>query len=428
MTTDKKGLMISATAGGVSGEHATAQPIKFLVGPSTEDQFNTAHLPLVAIACWRTDDSRFAFDSSFPSADLDFVGDACNLPVGSDPPDDIRTELCDLIKRIKEHPGCPLSVFGHADPVGNDDYNKLLSGRRATVIYALLIFNDDPDKAVNLWKRVASEESWGKDHHEMMQSFTGLPPGTSTGDLTRAYMKKLFPPELSLTKEDFLAQGEDSGGKGDYQGCGEFNPILVFSKETQDNFDEAQRRNSEDDQAVLKDRNAQNATNRRVLVLMFRKGTKVEPTKWPCPRATEGVTGCKKRFFSDGEKRRSTHLPDKDRKFVDTNDTFACRFYQRISGNSPCERPIDPTLCHLDLALTFENDGSAIANLPFKVRLDDRVSSGTTDANGRFLIDLIPPDDYLLEIASAKLFVTAFSRQEGTRIISVVGAPNPATS
>jgi hypothetical protein len=428
MANDKKGVMLSATEGGASGEHAAAKPIELLVSPSTEDQFNTAHLPLVAIACWRTDDNRFAFDSSFPAADLDFVGDACNPPAGSDGPSDIRTELCDLVERIKEHPGCPLSVFGHADPVGNDDYNKLLSGRRATVIYALLIFNSDPDKAVKLWMHIASEESWGQDHHKMMQSFTGLPEGSSASDLIRAYMKKLCPPELSHTTKDFLAQGVDSGGKGDYQGCGEFNPILIFSKEKQDAFDEAQRRNGEDDQAVLENRDAQNATNRRVLVLMFRKGSKVEPTKWPCPRATEGVAGCKKRFFSDGERRRSTHLPNIDRQFDDTNDTFACRFYQRVSDNSPCERPIDLTLCHLDLALLFENDDVAIANQPFKVHLDDRVKTGNTDSNGRLLIDMIPPDDYLLEIASAKMFVTAFSRQESTRILSVAGALSPATS
>jgi len=35
---------------------------------------------------------------------------------------------------VKDHPACPLSVFGHADPVGSDDYNKALSGRRAMAV------------------------------------------------------------------------------------------------------------------------------------------------------------------------------------------------------------------------------------------------------------------------------------------------------
>jgi hypothetical protein len=49
------------------------------------------------------------------------------------------------------------------------------------------------------------------------------------------------------------------------------------------------------------------------------------------------VAGCKKRFFSDGEKRRSTRLQDKPRKFEETKDTFACRFYDRMTRDSPCE-------------------------------------------------------------------------------------------
>jgi hypothetical protein len=78
---------------------------------------------------------------------------------------------------------------------------------------------------------------------------------------------------------------------------------------------------------------------------MFRKGSQVLPSKWPCPTFKEGPAGCKKRFFSDGQTRRSTHTPGADRRFDDTHDTFACRFYQRISGASPCEASIsDPLL------------------------------------------------------------------------------------
>jgi hypothetical protein len=76
------------------------------------------------------------------------------------------------------------------------------------------------------------------------------------------------------------------------------------------------------------------------MVLLFQKGSKVAFAKWPCPRASEGVSGCIKRFWSDGTKRRSTRLPDKDRKFEDTKDTFACRFYQRLLTDSPCESPL----------------------------------------------------------------------------------------
>ena len=73
------------------------------------------------------------------------------------------------------------------------------------------------------------------------------------------------------------------------------------------------------------------------MVLIFRKGSRVAPFKWPCPRVTEGVAGCKKRFWSDGEKRRSRRLPDEPREFEEAKDTFACRFYSRLVERSPCE-------------------------------------------------------------------------------------------
>ena len=51
-----------------------------------------------------------------------------------------RVEFQTLSRLIKIHSAsgrnrpANLSVFGHADPTGNDDYNKALSGRRAAAI------------------------------------------------------------------------------------------------------------------------------------------------------------------------------------------------------------------------------------------------------------------------------------------------------
>jgi hypothetical protein len=236
----------------------------------------------------------------------------------------------------------PPSVFGHADPVGSDDYNKALSGRRATVIYALLISNTDSGIAVSLWNRVASEENWGADQRQTMQAATGLPAGTPDSQLFSAYMKELCPPDLVLTPKDFLAQG-GGGGKADYQGCSRFNPLVIFSQQTEDEFEQAAR---EGDQSGIDMGNAANAPNRRVMVLLFRPGSQVDPSKWPCPQATEGVAGCIKRFWSDGQKRRKERLPDRDRKFEETHDTFACRFYERLLSRSPCEHtPIPCPWC-----------------------------------------------------------------------------------
>src|SRR5688572_10264865 len=114
-----------ASEGGVAGTHEAVAPLQLLVGPTTSNEFNTARLRPIPVACFKVDDIRFAFDSSF-------------VAIGSNEKDDIRAELRLLVGLLKDHPESPLSVFGHADPVGIDDYNKQLSGRRATVIYALL--------------------------------------------------------------------------------------------------------------------------------------------------------------------------------------------------------------------------------------------------------------------------------------------------
>ncbi len=327
MADNNEGTVHGASDGGVSGKHDEPQPPTVVVGPATSDQLNTIQLPPPVVACFRVDDIRFAFNSSFISSDP------------AEPKNDIRAELKLLVDLLKDHQQSPLSVFGHADPVGPDDYNKQLSGRRATVVYALLISKSDPSTAVKLWQGVAQQESWGNDQRQNMRDFTGLPAGTSDTDLFKAYMQKLSPAELNLTKQDFIGQGADSGGKADYQGCSSFNPVLVFS---------TKKNNALESQKDKTARNDANATNRRVLILLFLKGTKVDPTKWPCPRATEGITDCVKRFWAapkDGNTRRKTRLPDQDRKFDDKNDpqggTFACRFYTRmVTDQSPCEKQL----------------------------------------------------------------------------------------
>ncbi|MFN7993071.1 MAG: hypothetical protein U0Q18_05695 [Bryobacteraceae bacterium] len=337
-------------AGGVAGSHPDPVPLKFNVAPATADQSNTIHLPLNPVACWRVDDIRFAFDSSFVTAD-------------------IAAEVKQLHDLREDHaaPGGtgtifpPLSVWGHADPTGPDDYNKSLSGRRATAIYALLISNSDPDKAVSLWTSVSHTENWGSSQRQAMQDFTGSPAGTPDAQLFKVYMQQICSTTdssgtsqpLVLTAQDFLGQGADSGGKGDYQGCSSFNPQLVFSQSDQTRFEQAQQRN---DQTTLAERNDANAQNRRVVIFLFRPNSVIVPSKWPCPRATEGTSGCIARFFSDGENRRKRRLPDEAREFEKTKDTFACRFYQRVSIHSPCEQKVVPAVLEVVL-----DNGNAFA-------------------------------------------------------------------
>ena len=336
-STGEYGSVHGVTDAGVAGKHPVQEISPALVAPATAQEANKIVAGIIPVACWRVDSIRFAFASSFI------------LP-------SIKPELTCLQELIQEHPECPLSIFGHADPVGDDDNNKVLSGRRAIAIYGLLTRNTD------LWERLYSNptsyDSWGD------ESLSSMLAEVSSGDtdassykqraakrqeLFSSYMDALCGAGLRLTKEDFLARGADSEGRGDYQGCSEFNPVLIFSAQKQRAFDQA------DDKT---ERNQENAPNRRVMVLIFRRHSQVDPAKWPCPSATAGVGRCLKRFWSDGEKRRNSRLPDEDRTFDKNGDTFACRFYQRLTSASPCQRTLyffrvrlyDPTGKFLPLA------------------------------------------------------------------------------
>src|SRR4051794_33711825 len=95
------------------GDHPNTVPFVGLVAPATTaEQRNTIRSERFPIACWRMDDPDFDFDSSFvvPSS---------------------RQQLLLFGDLFREHPAAPVSIFGHADPTGNDEDNKALSGRRA---------------------------------------------------------------------------------------------------------------------------------------------------------------------------------------------------------------------------------------------------------------------------------------------------------
>ena len=348
----------SEIRGSIAGSHVVPPTEPILAAPSTDVDANTIRSPIIPVACWRIEDVRFEFGSSFIRPEA-------------------RSELPKLSALIKQHPAAPLSVFGHADPISNDDFNKRLSGRRARAVYALLV------RDTATWEEIYkdSEERWGLKSVQVMLDALGRDPGTTSGSttpestaaikafqsatgldadgdagpLTRAklfaaYMDLVCVDEagkpFTLQKTDFLARGADPKGKGDFQGCSEFNPVVMFSNAESKAFEPAAKHN---------ERNVENAPNRRVMVLLFRPGTAVSPDRWPCPRATEGTAGCRKRFWSDASTRRQFQATR--RKFEDTKDTFACRFYQRLTDQSPCERagpPLPPPV--IEIALDQDRD------------------------------------------------------------------------
>src|SRR5258705_5179709 len=122
---DPSAIIHSVTEGGIAATHIPLTEPQALVAPALADkekEHNTIKSSLIPFACWRAEDLRFNFESSFV------------LP-------EIKKEMKALKALMDDHTlpdeaGQPkhtpqLTLFGHADPVGNDAYNKALSGRRA---------------------------------------------------------------------------------------------------------------------------------------------------------------------------------------------------------------------------------------------------------------------------------------------------------
>ena len=323
--------------GGVALSHPEPDIQPFHVAPSVDAKFNVLRAFLIPVGCWRVDDLRFAFGSSFVTPE-------------------IKEEMGLLEGLLKAHPGAPLSLFGHADPIGDDTFNKDLSGRRVRAIYALLI--RDTAMWEELFTHSTSSDNWGTTAIQTMlkecgedvdvtgvsdtktnnavKSFqtkhglatTGLGPNTRQA-IYKEYMDRICVSSAGvsyhLLRTDFLARGADKNGKGDFQGCGEFNPYMVFSQAEDQAFAKS---------ADKTQRNEENSVNRRVMALLFRPDTVIDPAKWPCPTSKEGTAGCKKRFWSDGETRRKP--AGEHRTFDTTKDTYGCRFYHRLAVSSPC--------------------------------------------------------------------------------------------
>jgi outer membrane protein OmpA-like peptidoglycan-associated protein len=357
------GLFIDVTGGMVLGTHPERPQLPVAVAPTDGDGkgLNTIRAPLVTIACWKLPDHFFAFDSSVIAPDAK-NGFAQFIQ--------LRRQLADA----KTGAAPPLSIFGHADPVGDDAYNTVLSSRRAAAVYGLLV------RDLDLWdflftnRQICLGDDWGQRSLQVMlgavPDAAGAPyydgpadgvmsvgwsdavhrfqedhqPDSITGTaLDAKHRKPIFaaymdvvcvdpdgaPYTLAKT-EDFLARGKGQNARGDVQGCGEFNPALIFAKG--ETF------------ASKEERNQANRPNRRVVVYLFRPGTEIDPSDtkkgWPCPAfkqdAGSAMAACTARFWKDGADRR-TRQEDERREFRHKEDTFACRFYHGFAARSVCE-------------------------------------------------------------------------------------------
>ena len=202
MANEKPGSVESNSAGGIGGKHAEFSDLTAFLGPTDANLSNTIREGLFPIACWRLDDPRFDFDSSIV------------LP-------EAAGELSELASLMLEHPGAPLSMFGHADPVGDDEYNKQLGGRRVTAVHALLL--RDTAAWERLFQNPLGADDWRGKIVPLIRGELEL-PGTGDGDSTtraklfRNYMDHCcrfpdsdeVPPEkrgkpFQVTSADFLS-------------------------------------------------------------------------------------------------------------------------------------------------------------------------------------------------------------------------------
>jgi len=104
-----------------------AIPRKVATTRTGETTRNTLKEFLIAVGCVNVPDSHFAFDSSLlmPDSRDGFIR--------------LAKLFDDLTEDTAFDPTPPLSIFGHADPVGQPDYNSILSARRARAVYGVLI-------------------------------------------------------------------------------------------------------------------------------------------------------------------------------------------------------------------------------------------------------------------------------------------------
>ncbi len=359
---------------GKSANHDKLDARPLFLAPTTEGKLNTISLDLQPVACVSLHDVLFEFDSSFVMPESKAM--LADIP-----------GLREKHKSKKgEYP--PLSVFGHADPVGDDTYNKILSGRRSKAIYGLLI--KDPAVWDSLYSSPHGGDNWQqKNAVKTMAAATGKPESTTRKDLMKAYMDFLCP--FTLTKADFLGKGADAGGRADYQGCSEFNPLMILSTTEASTLPKA-------------DRDAENKRNRRVVVYLFCPNVKLDPASWPCPAALDGSAKCKERFWKTpktGEQRRAAGA--ERREWAKTKDTFACRFYERIARLSPCEGPVPPPPVTKVYDLTNVKTASHIAPNKEKIKIEyDIVNKANTSIDSGRLEILRKKDNKVLHKVDLK--------------------------
>ena len=327
MSEENQGQLHDATGGGVAATHPAPSPLRILAGPSTADEFNTVQSAIFPIACWRIENVRFDFDSSLllPAVAtesallkklIDKHSKAAQPPTGAaTPPPAALFGHCDpegsddYNKSLGGRRAAAVyAMLTRRAEIWEDLYSNTAKftsikaigdkwGTRAIKIMLNGVLKPQPATnagatASPSTTTTSSTNSTGQSGVPLVvdgkggpatsaaikqfQSQNGLGASGNADVDTRkklylAYMDKLCvdasgSPFTLDPKTGFLGQNADANGKVDFQGCGEFNPVMLFSNADLQKYTAATDKTA---------RNNANEINRRVMVLLFRPGAKV---------------------------------------------------------------------------------------------------------------------------------------------------------
>ncbi|TWT43969.1 Outer membrane lipoprotein Omp16 precursor [Phycisphaerae bacterium RAS1] len=267
----------------------------------------------------------------------------------------------DLGAALQRFPGGKLSVYGHTDRCGSEEYNKALSDRRAESAYAVATHKPD------VWERLYTDEDWGlrpiqsmltalghdpqgvdgemgPNSQAAMRSFTGQ-SGNARVENDAAFRARLFAAYMVHLCPEPVA--EERFARTKFMGCGEYNPMVEA--------------NANELAGNGRGRRPGNAPNRRVSFLLFDR----PPQSSPCQLGV--IQPCQEQ----------TSRPP---AAGGANPHLRCPFYSRFASSCRCGQG-GQTLEEVGIRLLDEKR-DATPHAPYELVAGSVRRSGLSDGEG----------------------------------------------